>query len=423
MKVQQIIIEKFKVLKDINQDMNGNHILIMGDNGQGKSSIIQFIEIALGSQKNVPPDAAGKGEIIFNKDGQPISFKVDFKDGKPVIKVRGKGISIDNKKSAIAELVGAVEFDVTEFVDLSKSKAGRKQQVEMFKSFLPKDVVADLAKFEADAQNKYNERAELGKEITKLKGSISLHELNNLPDFELEKIKPTDTAEVLAELKLTQDHNINVEKAIAGVESLIKSQDVRVLALTELQEKIEKLEKEMAETKDRIKDGKEYLKENILKPVEALEKKIEDADKDNLKYNKATLLLSDRAKLINYEEDYGEATALINSSKTAISDTIKQMDGPIDGLTYEDDELVYNGIPVNPDSLSSSEIIELGLRLKMAENKDLGILFIQRAESIGTERFKAIKDLADRENWQIIAEQVDRGKDLHFEILTDSLIS
>ena len=82
--------------------------------------------------------------------------------------------------------------------------------------------------------------------------------------------------------------------------------------------------------------------------------------------------------------------------------------------------MFYNGIPVNPDNLSTSEIIELGIKLKMAENADLGILFIQRAESIGLERFKLIKEIADSNGWQIIAEQVERGnKKLHIEILGD----
>ena len=91
------------------------------------------------------------------------------------------------------------------------------------------------------------------------------------------------------------------------------------------------------------------------------------------------------------------------------------MDSPIEGLTYDNDVLVWNGIPVSVDSLSTSEIIELGVRMKIAENPELGMLFIERMESVGTERFNLILDIANKLGWQIIGEHVERGKNLHFE--------
>ena len=60
-------------------------------------------------------------------------------------------------------------------------------------------------------------------------------------------------------------------------------------------------------------------------------------------------------------ENIGELTALIESSKQAINDTIKQMESPVNGLTYNEDTLVYNDVPVSINNLSSSEIIEFGV--------------------------------------------------------------
>jgi hypothetical protein len=54
----------------------------------------------------------------------------------------------------------------------------------------------------------------------------------------------------------------------------------------------------------------------------------------------------------------------------------------------------------------------------MAENKDLGILFIQRGESLGAKRLKEIQEMAQKYDWQIIMEQVDRGNEkLTIEIM------
>jgi len=83
------------------------------------------------------------------------------------------------------------------------------------------------------------------------------------------------------------------------------------------------------------------------------------------------------------------------------------MSNPVPGLEFDDSQLLYNGIPVSPDSLSYSEIIELGVKMKIAENPDLP-LFISNGESIGIQRLNDIKEIAKRSNLQIIMEQVER---------------
>lgn len=420
MKTEKVTIKKFKAIENLEQEVNGNHILLLGDNGVGKSSVIQFIEIALGKQTNIPPNAEGSGEIVVTKDGNPITFKLDFRDGKPYIKVSGKGISIDNKKGAIAELVGALDFDVDEFVDLSKTKAGRKEQVEIFKGFLPKELQDDLAKFEADLVNKSTERTELGREIKKLEGSTSLHKFNNLPNSELLKIKSVDTVDLMSKLSEANKSNDAINKVLNGIEGRKQKIERKESEISELKAKITALETEISELNGNIKDGKKWLKTHKTIETGPIELQISEAGKTNEDANMAQSLLRDRETLETYRSEYGELTALIDSSREAISNAIKEQEGPIDNLTYEDDQLVYNGLPVTPDTLSTGEIMELGIRLKMAENPDLGILFIQRGESLGSDRLKRIKELADSQGWQLIMEQVERGtKELHIEIMAE----
>ena len=107
----------------------------------------------------------------------------------------------------------------------------------------------------------------------------------------------------------------------------------------------------------------------------------------------------------------GELTVKIESERQAISDTIKSMDSPVEGLSFEDESLVYNGVPVNENNLSTSEIMELGIRLKMAENPEFGIIFLQRGESLGKDRLKLIQELAKKNNFQLIIEEVQRGQE------------
>lgn len=414
MKTQLVKINEFKVLKDKEFNFGGNHILVMGDNGVGKSSLLQFIQIALGNQTHIPHNATGSGEVIMEKDGKQIVFKLKFKDGKPIIDVKGEGVYINNKKSAIAELVGALDFDIDKFVEMSKTDAGRKKQVEIYKSFLPHEVIDFMTKMEAKIKAVYDERTDIARDVKNLNGSIELHDLiNNVAELPAIAASTVNIELVFEELKKANARNQNVAKIKAGIDDRTKNIAEIDVEIARLVEKKDVLLKEVGE-------AGEWLVKNQPIPTQALEAKIETATEANNKAKSAQGLIDDMNKLMVLKESVGEMTAQIDASKQAIKDTIMQIEAPVDGLTYDDDGLYWNGVAVNPDNLSTSEIIELGIRLKMAENPELGILFIEHGESIGTERLKVIKELADKNNWQIIMEQVQRGEEnLHIEIMAD----
>ena len=120
------------------------------------------------------------------------------------------------------------------------------------------------------------------------------------------------------------------------------------------------------------------------------------------------------------EEISGNKTVLIETERQLLSDTIKDCSMEIvPGLTFDSDNLLYNGFPVDDSTLAFSEIAELGVRMKLAENPELP-LFISNGESIGNERFELIKSIAKANDLQIIMEEMVRGKDeLHIEFIAE----
>jgi len=405
MKTEQVKIKEFKVLRDFTADFKGAHVLVMGDNEVGKSSLLQFIQIALGKTDNIPQNATGSGEVIINKDGKQFTFQVKFKDNKPVVTVISPDGIKDSRRGTIATIVGALDFDIDKFVELSKTVAGRKKQVEIYKQFLPFEVIEFMDKMELKIKATYDDRTSLNRDIKALEGSISLHPLAN-QTHELDKLIIKDVDTTKEQIKKAQKTNENVTKVKAGIESkgeqivaIQKEIDAKLLQITTL--------------KEEIKKGETWLKTNKVTDISKITTSIQTSDQ-------ATQLKADMEKVEKLKLDVGEATALIESSQQAIVETIKQIDSPVENLTYDEDGLYWNGTAVNPDNLSTSQIIELGVRLKMAENPNLGMLFIEHGESIGTERLKVIKEIADKNGFQIIMEQVERGnKKLHIEIMAD----
>lgn len=417
MNIIEVTIKDFKAIKNLKEEIKGCNVFLRGENGVGKSSFMQFIEIALGKTSIVPPNTNIEGQVITDKEGRIYKFdvKIDSKSGKPKVTVTLPEGTRDTAKSVIAGIVGANSFDIDNFVNLSTTPAGRKEQVEKFKGFLDQETKDFLAKYEASVKVNYDERTETNRDITKLEGSIKLHPMINHA-HELDEFTETKTEDVLAELKSTQIHNEKVNKVTSNIEQRDKDIEKANKEIADLKLKIESYNAEINEKIELTKQANEWLKKNALKPVGVLEKTIADASDSNLKFTQATALKAEIEKLEVLKNESGELTALIESEKQTIKDAIRDMDGPISGLLFDEEQLLYNGIPVHPSSLSKSEIKKLGIRLKIAENPDMP-LFIHEAECMGTESLKEIQDLAHECGLQMFAEEVKRGeKQLQVEI-------
>lgn len=418
MRVIKVHIDDFKNLQNFDADLKGQNIILLGDNEVGKTSFLQFIEIALGNQKVIPPNISGGGHIVVDIEGKPVKFELDLVRGKPIIKVTGQGISIDNKKGAIASLVGAVEFDVTDFVNGSKTSEGRKKQVADYVKRFPQEAQDILAKCYTNVQRLFDERKETNKDVKNLEGAVKLNPLYN-HSHELHKFVPVDVAETLESLKAAQKINTqvnNVKSEIVKNDKTISDNNTEV---EELKRKIEALNITTDILIKKNTDYSEWLKSNTIIDVKQFEDVISKATETNHKADNAKKLKDDFEKLEILKNSAGEQTALIEMERQMILDTIRDLPEVIEGLSFDEDQLIYNGVVVDGNSLSTSTVGELGVKLKRAENPNIPIL-LRCGESWGKARIKWLQGLSKAENFQVIMEKVDISKDeLTIEIMKD----
>lgn len=409
-KIQKVKIKKFKVLENFEAELEGKSVYFRAENNFGKSSALQFIDLALGCQSNLPQGIEdGKaGTVYTNKDGETFVFDVRFKDSKPIITVTGNGIK-DTSKGILKQVVGAHDFDINKFVSLSNTKAGRKEQIDIYKSFLPEDVRKFLSEMEAKIEKTYQERTDINRDIKKLEGAIEKHELTNY-QFSLDQFKPVDIQSVYEQLQKANSRNekiVYVEKGIIDKKDKVKELEERRSALLreigQINETIDTCEKD-------IENGQKWLKDNSRVDVKEFESKIQSANEANKKHESAQKLKADLALLTKLKDESEDMTVLIESSKQAIKDTTQQLE-ILDGLTYDEEQLIYNGVPVNESNLCTSQKIVLGIKLKMLENPDVSFVTLNGFESIGIETAKEIQQFAEENDIQLIVEEVVRGKE------------
>jgi predicted ATP-dependent endonuclease of OLD family len=415
MKIQTIKIKKFKALENFEADINGNNIFLCGDNAVGKSTIIQACLIALGDQSNIPPTGTGEWIVVTTKENGTYQFRVKIKDGKSVVEIVSPDGLKDTKKGTLAALIGAVNFNIDEFVRLSETTAGQKKQVEIYKSFLDPEIIKELDGLKAKVKSLEVDRTETGREEKRLKAVIESHPLRN--EIDLGKFKEVDTVVLLESLNKANKRNEDIKNVKAKVIDFEKDIEKRNEEIELLKSKIAALENINKQNAENVKGGKEWLEKNTTIDTTDIQTQINDASEINKKAALAKQLKADQEAHAKSAEEYGTATANIESQKEEISRFIKEMAVPVDGLMFDDDMLIYKNIPVSLSTLSTSEIMELGVLMKIAENKGLGVLFLEHGESLGAQRLKDIQEIAAKNNMQLIIEQVERGKDLHIEIM------
>lgn len=415
MKIEKVTIENFKNLKNIDEAIKGKSILLLAENGKGKSSFMQAIQVTLGSS-NMPPnpitdgEESGSIEVVTDENGNQYTFRMKMEKGKPpVVEVTAPNGIRDRRKSIIGSIVGEIDFDLHEFVRLSETTTGKKKQVEIIKSFFPEEIKTKLAEIELRIANSFEDRTEINRKAKFIAGALN--------EFGLSKEDFKTYATTIDISKAQADYEAvgTINSEIAAVEERMK---IRKEELTEFDEQIAAIQKKCRENEAKNIEAEEYLKDNKKQDLEPLRQKMETSQDHNLKAQKVQEYKEKSLEKEKLEDEAGEMTVLIETSRQALADATREMDMPIDGLSFNDEALLYNGHEVDINTLSTSEIMHLGIQLKMAKNPNVKVLFIENGESLGTDRLKEIQKLCEKYDYQIIMEQVERGtEELKVEIM------
>ena len=410
MKVQSVTIQNFKNIEELHEDLNGANVLLIAENGLGKSTFMQAIQIALGNTHNLPPDPITFDknnafiEVVAGDDDQEYKFeaKYDRRTNRPVLSVTMPDGGREIRKGAIGNIVGSIDFDIMEFVNLSKSKAGKKQQIEIIKSFFNEEIQEFFRQQENRIEAAYHDRTEENRNIKTYKALLSESSLT-LADFKTYAKKKNIT---------------KLEEKLAGIDAAVVGRKGVEERIEERENKIEQLQKEIKELEVKNEQAYDWLEENPPVDADKLRSQVESAREFNVMAAKVASMQDVKIKLEQAEEQSGELTALIDSGKQAIEDAIKDIDMPISGLSFDQENLLYNNVPVDVDQMATSEIIHLGIELKMARHPNVHVLCIEHGESLGTDRLRLIQELCEKYDYQIIMEQVERGREeLTIEIM------
>lgn len=401
MHVTHLYVENVKRIAaaSINPE-TGEPIVITGDNGAGKSSILDSILLALSGAGLEDPirHGATRAVIRLKIEGKDEEFNVEriIRPGSRELRVTSEsGKAISSPQRFLDSLIGSIAFDPLEFVRLKP-----KAQAQMLRSLLG----IDTTEIDKRKQDAYTERTMVNRKVENLKAQLdSLPEhADDVPDTE---VSATDLIRQRDEV--TQQHGKHV--ALKGiVEELGRKHSELSSRIAKGKALIAQLEDELlqvsAEALSRNTDlGRQGEHIASLPTIESFTSKIASIDLTNQAVREKRRRNEVAKELAASVAESEKLTAVQEDCDAEKARILQAADMPVPGMEIGEDGIAVKGIRF--DQLSTAQQITVSGMVAMRAFPKLRILLIREGALINKENTQALFKLASERGYQIWMEK------------------
>lgn len=410
MKVLGLKAENIKGLKVVEITPDGTIQKISGRNGQGKTSVLDSIWLAVGGSDALKKTGTtkavrdGEKEGVINLDLGDLVVTRTFKaDGKTTLEVRNaEGSKFNSPQTMLDALIGRLSFDPFSFSTLD-DKEQRQTLLGMVELAINPD--------ELDKKRKeiFDKRTDVNREVDRFKKlyeALAFHE--DAPEEQLslasimEEMKEAQSIlqanhQKRNELELLRTKNQNTKAEITEIEARI----------AELQYLREEKTAELAEITTKGKALRDEVSALVDPDLTALQDKatnleyINENVRENMNYKTFKADYEAKAK---ESEDLTTQIQTIDDEKKAALEKAKF---PIVGLGIDENGVTYNKVPFR--QCSAAERLKVSMAMAMALNPKLRVIRIADGSLLDSANLKIVEEMARDKDYQVWVEIVDES--------------
>ena len=427
MKIIKLTLENVMKVSAAQITPNGTPVVtISGKNEQGKSTIINSIWLVLqevaarkalkitepirrGAKKAVA--VLDLGDIVVTK-----TWTSNIGTGDLKIVPKAGGSPLRSPQSVLDALCGHLAFDPEAFARMEPKKQ--------------RDILLDLVKIDLDLnqwakerQDIYDARTISNKFIDELTAQIKLlgDVPANTPDQEIQIAAVMIEMQEAQKQKTANDEKRHTLENMRGEAQRIKQTiDTRAKTILSLQDQLSELqnaqETEQALLHSTIEKGKALAAEveKLVDPdMTGYQEKMTRAEETNrlvrIKVNKKAL----QESFDGYKKASDDNTVKIAALDKKKEDALKSAKFPIEGISFDDNEVYYKDIPFSQGS--DAERLTVSVAMAMALNPTLKVIRISNASLLDSAHRHIIYDMVEKANaglpesewYQVWEERVD----------------
>lgn len=389
--------------------------VIGGRNGQGKTSVLDAIAYALGGETFRPSQ-------VQNAEGiNPATIRVELDNGLVVTR-SGKNCALkvtdpSGARSGQRLLDGFVEklaLDLPKFM----GQSSREKASAILRTLGIEDRLADIAQREKAA---YDSRRDASVRLDQAAWAARA-----MPEYPEAPDEPVSVAELMAELAENDAHNAIIAQARQEIErarDAIASNDASRKMLMEqidgLRQRIAALDEDSNRLKAVIGDNEEMAAEEPYDGQDIRDRIAQAGDVNaKVKANADKQAAMERAMELKAEHDrLDKQLEGIRDERRQLLSSVRM---PLDGLTVEDGELVYNG--QRWDCMATSEQLVVAVSICHAINPKCGFVLLDRLEAFDVTQLGKFDEWLKQHGLQAICTRVSTGDECTI-VIEDGIVA
>lgn len=409
--IVELRTENVKRISAVTIRPEGNMVVIGGDNGQGKTSLLDSIEWALGGSKNIDAEpirrGARKAKIVVNLGEIVVERTFNAKGGTSLVVKNADGEPMRSPQALMDKLCAKVTFD-----PLSFAREDDKKQDAILKDALG----LDFSKLDAKRQGIFDQRRDLKRDAKALGARLDAMVLHiNVPE------KEDSVAALTEELETAQ----NIAKSNDAKRSKIKSEQ-KFLETLETQSmdaknEVNRIEAELSKARLKLqhthdeRESQKLLLEQLESEADALvdpdtapiKEKLRTIEETNRKVRENAEHKKLSAELEDLETQIEKHTESIQGIDDEKARQLEAADFPIPGLGFDETGPTLNGVPLS--QASQAERLRVSIAIGAALNPRVRVMLVRDAALLDQKSMQLLAEFAAEKNVQIWLERVGDG--------------
>lgn len=398
-KINKLEIENVKRVKAVKIEPSTEGLTIIGgDNNQGKTSVLDSIAWALGGEKYRPSEPVRKGSV------NPPNLHVVLSNGL-VVERKGKNSDLkvtdpEGNRAGQSLLNGFVEqlaLDLPKFM-----QASSKDKADVLLKII--GIGEQLNVMNKEEQELYNERLYVGRTADQKEKFAK--EMNYYPDVPKALISPQELIrqqqDILARNGENERKRNKAGQYKQSVAFLIQEVDA-------MREKLKQKEIELDEAKASLNVAMMNAQDLHDESTAELESSIANIEELNRKIR--ANLDKDKAEedAREYRRKYEAMTKQITDIREKKTKLLDSADMPLQGLSVENGELIYNS--QKWDNMSGSDQLKVAAAIVRKLNPKCGFVLLDKLEQMDLKTLNEFGAWIKAEGLQAIATRVSTGNE------------
>lgn len=373
----------------------GSTVILAGQNAQGKTSILDAIEMALAGGKAISErpirDGANRAQIVVDL-GELVVERTISKTGSTLVVRDADGHQQRSPQTILNDLCNRISFDPLAFSRMDPDKQNE---------LLRKLVGLDFADSNREREVLYNTRTNTARQAKQVRAqSEGMAVPGNTP------AAPVDVTDLMAKLReahASRTAAAQHQQQLDAAERAIKEGESGVEAARAA---LKQAETRLASAKLRRNALTEAPPPAPIDPTE-IERQINDAQAINRNVERRARRDALEAEANHLDGEVAQLTEAIDAIDAQQQQQLASVKYPVDGLSLGESGPLFRGVPLA--QASGAERLRVSVGIGLALNPRLRVLLIRDASLLDEQSLELVASMAAEAGAQVWLERVGTG--------------